>query len=135
MASNKAFCTCNQYFSHTKTPIESITSTPEKKCYLRAVEFNTKSLPKEIVGRTLARTNKIGTLALATIEGLDIKNDIQDGANPFKEIAKGAINLCATIGGIGVLGALGSKYYGPVGSVIGVTTGTVLGALVSKTLD
>ena len=120
---------------HKKTPLESITSTPERKNYLRSVEFNTKSLPKEIIGRSLARTSKIGSLGLATIEGLDIKNDIQDGANPFKEIAKGAINLGTTIGGIGVLGTLGSKYYGPVGSVIGVSAGTVLGALTSRALD
>lgn len=120
---------------HKKTPLESITSTPERKNYLRSVEFNTKSLQKEIIGRSLARTSKIGSLALATIEGLDIKNDIQDGANPFKEIAKGALSLGTTIGGIGVLGALGSKYFGPVGSVVGISAGTVLGALTSKSLD
>ena len=122
-------------FAQTKTPLEDITSVPEKKEYLKAVDFSTNSIPKEIIGRTLARTNKIGALALATIEGLDIKNDIQDGADPYKEIAKGAIKLGATIGGIGILGAIGSKYYGPVGSVIGVSTGTVLGALTSKKLD
>ena len=99
------------------------------------MEFNTNSLPKEMVGRSLARTSKIGALALATIEGLDIKNDIQDGANPFKEIAKGALSLGVTIGGVGILGALGSKYYGPVGSVAGVSAGTVLGALTSRALD
>ena len=74
-------------------------------------------------------------MALATIEGLDIKNDIQDGANPFKEITKGIIKFGATISGIGALGALGSKYYGPVGSVVGVASGTVLGALVARSLD
>lgn len=102
---------------------------------MRSVEFNTKSLPKEIIGRSLARTSKIGAIALATIEGLDIKNDIQEGANPFKEIAKGALSLGTTIGGIGVLGALGSKYFGPVGSVVGISAGTVLGALISRALD
>ena len=125
----------NLEVTHTETPLESITSIPENKCFLEAVKFNTKSLPKEIVGRTLARTNKIGALALATIEGLDIKNDIQDGADPYKKIAKGAIKLGATIGGIGILGAIGSKYYGPVGSVVGVTTGTILGALTARALD
>ncbi|MBE7711548.1 MAG: hypothetical protein E7Z92_05350 [Cyanobacteria bacterium SIG31] len=122
-------------FTHTATPLESITSIPDNKCFLEAVEFNTKSFPKEIVGRALARTSKIGSLALATIEGLDIKNDIQDGANPYKEIAKGVAKLGATISGIGILGAIGSKYYGPVGSVVGASAGTVLGALVAKELD
>ena len=76
-------------YTHVETPLESIVSTPKRERFLEAVEFNTKSLPKEIIARSLARTSKIGTLALATIEGLDIKNDIQDGANPVKEIAKG----------------------------------------------
>ena len=97
--------------------------------------FNTKSLWKEIIGRSLARTSKIGSLALATIEGLDIKNEIQDVANPYKEIAKGVVKLGATIGGIGVLGALGTKYYGPIGSVVGAGAGTVFGALVANKLD
>ncbi len=125
----------NIKFTHIETTLESITSTPERKIFLEAVEFNTKSIPKEIIARSLARTSKIGTLALATIEGIDIKNDIQDGADPFKEIAKGAISLGATIGSIGILSAIGSKYGGPTGSVVGTTAGTVLGALTARSLD
>ena len=122
-------------YTYKRTPIESITSTPENKLFLKAVEFNTKSLPKEIIGRSLARTSTIGTLALTTIEALDAKNDIQDGAKPVKRIADGVVKLGTTIAGVGILGGIGSKYCGPVGSVLGVSTGTVLGTLVSKKLD
>ena len=122
-------------FTQVETPIEDIVSTQERRRFLEAIDFSSNSLPKEIIGRALARTSKLGTLALATIEGIDTKNDIQDGANPFKEIAKGATSLGVTIGGIGILGAIGSKYYGPVGSVVGAAAGTVLGAVVSNKLD
>lgn len=122
-------------FNTVETPLESITSTPEFRTFLEAVDFNGNSLPKEIVGRSLARTSTLGSLALATIEGLDIKNDIQDGAEPLKEITKGFLKIGTTISSIGIFGAIGSKYLGPVGSVIGVATGTALSALVARNID
>lgn len=117
------------------TTIKSIYHTNEKPKFVLAKTFKTNNPLKDLVGRTLARTTKIGTLALGGVEALRVKNEVESGKNFFVEAGKSAATLGVTVTGIGTLGALGAKYFGPTGSFVGIGAGAVLGALTSKLLD
>ncbi len=88
-----------------------------------AKTFKTNNPFKDLIGRSMARTSVLGTLAIV---------EVNDGASPFTEAGKTALSLGSTIVGVGSLGALGAKHFGAVGSLLGVAAGTLIGAEVSK---
>ena len=61
--------------------------------------------------------------------------EISDGENAIKSTAKSAINLTSSIAGIGYGGAIGAKYFGPLGSLIGMGIGAIAGNQVAKFVD
>ncbi len=117
------------------TNIRSINYTDEFPSYVMAKTFKTNNPFKDLIGRSMARTSVLGTLAIVGIGSMHVKHKIEDGANPFKEAVKAALSLGSTIVGVGSLGALGAKHFGATGSLIGVAAGTLIGANVSRLLS
>ena len=88
-----------------------------------------------MAGRSLARTTKLGTLALGGVEALHVAHEVENGKNFFVVVGKSTVSLAATLTGVGTLGALGAKYFGPIGSLLGVGAGTMIGCKVSDILS
>ena len=117
------------------TKIENITSTKEKPSFVVAKKFVTHSPFGELTVRAMTRTTKIGAIALGSLEMAHLIKEISDGENAIKSTAKSAINLTSSIAGIGYGGAIGAKYFGPLGSLIGMGIGAIAGNQVAKFVD
>ena len=83
----------------------------------------------------MIRTTKIGTAVLGGLEAAHLVKEISDGENAIKSTAKSAINFVSSIAGIGYGGAIGAKYLGPVGSLVGMGLGAIAGNQVAKIID
>lgn len=117
------------------TNIENITSTKENPSFLGAKKFVTKSPLGELTARALTRTTKIGAIALGGLEAAHLIKEINDGENAIKSTTKSAINYTSSLAGIGYGGAIGAKYFGPLGSLIGMGIGAIAGNQVAKLID
>ena len=122
-------------YNNIRTDIENIKSLPEQRKYIPAKVFKTSNPIKDLIARTLTRTSKIGTLVLGGIEAAHVAHETANGNNPFVEAGKSAATLGVTLTATGALGAIGAKHLGPTGSLIGIGTGTILGALTNKALN
>lgn len=116
------------------TKIKNITSSPNEQNYIKARQFKTKPFI-ELTARAMTRTTKIGTAVLGGLEAAHLLKEISDGENAIKATAKSAINLTSSIAGIGYGGAIGAKYFGPVGSLVGMGLGAIAGNKVAKLFD
>ena len=83
----------------------------------------------------MLRTPILGVGALGLIEASDIIHEVKNGKNFFEETGKSVATLGSTLLATGVLGAIGSKHYGAVGSLAGTTLGALTGAVVSDIMD
>ena len=117
------------------TTIKNITSTEQNPIYVNANKFTSKSSFGELTARAMTRTTKIGTAVLGGLEAAHLIKEISDGENAIKATAKSAINLTSSIAGIGYGGAIGAKYFGPVGSLVGMGLGAIAGNNISKLID
>lgn len=117
-----------------KTTIPNIISTIEKPSYLLAKQFITKSKFGELTARALTRTPVLSVAALGAIEASHIGYAVGSGCNLPKEIGKSALTLGTTIVAGGYLGAIGAKYAGPYGSLLGIGLGSVLSYKFSRAL-
>ncbi len=117
------------------TKIENITSTKENPIYIRAKQFITKSPFGELTARAMTRTTKIGGAVLGGLEAAHLVKEISDGENAIKATAKSAVNFASSIAGIGYGGALGAKYFGSVGSLVGMGLGAIAGNNISELVD
>lgn len=121
-----------------KTKIQAIDSTIDNPIFVKAQLYKGTAFGK-LTARALERSTVWGLGAIIALElpqmigtfchegGLDEKTK-----NGTKQIIKSAINIAAITAGIGYMGALGAKYGGPAGSLIGMGTGAVLGGYGSK---
>ena len=116
------------------TKIKNITCSPNEQNYIKARQFKTKPFI-ELTARAMTRTTKIGTAVLGGLEAAHLLKEISDGENAIKATAKSAINLTSSIAGIGYGGAIGAKYFGPAGSLVGMGIGAILGNSVAKIFD
>ena len=73
--------------------------------------------------------------ALAGIEASHVAYAVGAGSDLLKEAGKSAITLTTTLAASGYLGAIGAKYAGPYGSLVGVGLGSILGYKVAKALN
>ena len=119
----------------TKTNIEAIDSSTDNLNYVVAKEFKTNNPFKDITARALTRTTKLGTLALGGIEIAHIAHEVSNGRNFFEEAGKSALTLGTTTVATGVLGAIGAKHLGPTGSLVGISAGTLIGALTNNAMN
>ena len=85
--------------------------------------------------RALTRTPILSVAALGGIEASHIAYAVEQGENLVKEIGKSGITLGTTLLASGYLGAIGAKYAGPCGSLIGVGLGSVIGYKTSKAFN
>ena len=118
-----------------ETKIENITSTKENPSFVGAKQFITKSPFGELTARAMTRTTKIGAAVLGGLETAHLAKEISDGENAIKATAKSAVNFVSSVAGIGYGGALGAKYFGPLGSLIGMGAGAIAGNKVSDLID
>ena len=117
------------------TKIENITSTKENPSHVIAKEFITKSPFGELTARAMTRTTKIGAAVLGGLEAAHLIKEISDGENAIKATAKSAVNFASSVAGIGYGGAIGAKYFGPVGSLVGMGIGAIAGNKISDLID
>ncbi len=117
------------------TKIENITSTKENPSFVGAKQFITKSPFGELTARAMTRTTKIGAAVLGGLEAAHLIKEISDGENAIKATAKSAVNFASSVAGIGYGGAIGAKYFGPVGSLVGMGIGAIAGNKISDLID
>ena len=118
-----------------ESKIENITSTKEKPSFVEVKQFITKSPFGELTARALTRTTKIGAAVLGGLEAAHLVKEISDGENAIKSAAKSAISFTSSVAGIGYGGAIGAKYFGPVGSLVGMGLGAIAGNNISELVD
>ena len=116
------------------TKIKNITCSSNEQNYIKARQFKTKPFI-ELTARAMTRTTKIGTAVLGGLEVAHLLKEISDGEDTIKATAKSAINLTSSIAGIGYGGAIGAKYFGPAGSLVGMGLGAIAGNKVAKLFD
>ena len=117
------------------TSIHNITYTEKVPKYVMAKEFKTRNKLGELTARALTRTPILSVAALGGIEASHIAYAVEQGENLVKEIGKSGITLGTTLLASGYLGAIGAKYAGPCGSLIGVGLGSVIGYKTSKAFN
>ena len=127
--------TLNIETSSIKTNIERIDSCKDLKKYVLANMIKTNNPFKDITARALTRTTKLGTLALGGIEAAHIAHEVSNGKNFFEEAGKSALTLGTTTVATGILGAIGAKHLGPTGSLVGISAGTLIGALTNNAMN
>ena len=114
--------------------IKDIDYTVENLRKVPAKKFITNNSAKDIIARAMTRTTKLGTIALGGIEAAHVAHEVKNGENFFEQMGKSAVTLGTTIAATGVLGAIGAKYLGPTGSLVGMGLGAITGAMVGKTM-
>ncbi len=117
------------------TSIPDIDYSEKFPKYVLAKQFITKSSLGEITARALTRTPKLGVAALGGIEAAHIAHETSKGGNFWQEAGKSALNLTATLAATGYGGAIGAKYAGPAGSLIGMGLGAITGYKVSQLIS
>ena len=117
------------------TNIPDILDTEKVPKYVMAKEFKTRNKLGELTARALTRTPILSVAALGGIEASHIAYAVEQGENLVKEIGKSGITLGTTLLASGYLGAIGAKYAGPCGSLIGVGLGSVIGYKTSKAFN
>ena len=120
--------------SKVDTTIKDITHSEEKPKYVQANHFKS-NLFGELTARAMTRTTKIGTIVLGGLEAAHLAREISDGENVLKSSVKSAISFASSLAGIGYGGAIGAKYFGPAGSLIGMGLGAIAGNKVNELLD
>ena len=118
-----------------ETNIERIDSTEKCKKFVNARVYVTNNPFKDIIVRALTRTTKLGTIALGSIEAAHITHEVSNGKNFFEEAGKSALTLGTTTVATGILGAIGAKHFGPTGSLVGISAGTLIGALTNNAVS
>lgn len=121
--------------NNIKTNIETIDSCINDKKFVLAYSLKTNNPFKDIATRALTRTTKLGTIALGSIEAAHIAHEVSNGKNFFEEAGKSALTLGTTTVATGILGAIGAKYLGPTGSLVGISAGTLIGALTNNAVS
>ena len=116
------------------TPIEEITQDGIKKNLVDAYQFISDSKFGNLTARAMTRVPVIGTIADATIEALEIKNDIKDGENFFESTGKAIVRYTTSTLITSYFGAVGSKL-GPVGSLGSIVLANYISDKIEKTID
>lgn len=121
-----------------KTKVKHIGHTEQNPRFVKAKVYEGNAFGK-LTARAMNRVTLIGTAALALLELPKIfkamgegENIAEQTGNTAKQTVKSGINMAAITAGIAYGGAIGSKYLGPTGSLIGMGVGAIFGSLTSK---
>lgn len=127
------------------TKIKDIQYTKAKPSFIEASSFKGEGkFAKfgELTARAMKRTTLLGLVALSALELPKIIEEFNTGnttgekaRNGAKQTLKAGINVASLTVGIGYLGALGSKRFGSVGSIVGMGLGAVLGSFASQKMQ
>ncbi|MDD3419123.1 MAG: hypothetical protein PHE78_00825 [Candidatus Gastranaerophilales bacterium] len=124
------------------TTIEKIGSTKENPKFVTAKMYQSKNVFGDLTARAMNRTTKIGVIALAALElpklfkAMNQGDSIGEQAdNTIKQTAKSGINVASITAGIAYGGAMGAKHLGPIGSLIGMGAGAILGSTASNKIQ
>lgn len=122
------------------TKIEAINSTKENPRFVQANVYEGKAFGK-LTAKFMERSTIWGLGAMSLLELPQIASAFCKGDNLYdkaesgaKQIVKSGINVAAVTAGIGYVGAIGAKL-GPVGSLVGMGMGAVLGGYSSNQLQ
>ena len=118
-----------------KTDIKEIDFTLKNLHKVLATGLKSPNKFADITARAMLRTPILGVGALGLVEASDIIHEVKNGKNFFEETGKSLATLGTTLLATGVLGAIGSKHYGAVGSLAGTTLGALTSATVSNIID
>lgn len=116
------------YQEQFKTNIREITSTEKLPVFVYARKFRSKNSFGDLTARALTRTSKYGAYALTGLGALHAAHEIADGENVIKTLGQTTAEIGTTLIGTGYLGAIGYKHYGPLGSLIGIGIGSLIGS-------
>ena len=119
----------------THTSIKNIATTEQKPSYVLAKTIKTPNKFADITARAMLRTPVLGVGALGLIEASDIIHEVKNGKNFFEKTGKSVATFGTTLLATGVLGAIGAKHYGAVGSLVGTTFGALTGVVIGKIID
>ena len=120
------------YNTKYRTNIKEITSTEKNPVYINARVYKSKNAFGDLTARALTRTSKYGGYALTGLGTLHAAHEIADGEDVMKTIGQTIAEIGTTLVGTGYLGAIGYKYYGPLGSLVGIGIGSIIGSEVPE---
>lgn len=127
-----------KFFNIAETPVDTkiknLTYTKENPKFVVAKHFKANFFG-ELTARALTRTTKIGALILAVIEGAHLVKEVLEGKNIFQSTTKSVISWGSSLAGIGYGGAIGAKYIGATGSIVGMGIGAIAGSRISKLIN
>ena len=115
-----------------RSSVKSIYHTDKNPNYVEAKVFKSKNLFGDLTARALTRTSKYGAYALTGLGALHAAHEIIDGEDVIKTVGQTVTEIGTTLVGTGYLGAIGYKHYGPLGSLVGIGIGSLIG---SETLE
>ena len=109
------------------TNIDDITSTIKYPIKVNAYSFKSKNAFGDLTARALTRTSKYGVYALTGLGALHAAHEIAEGEDVIKTFGQTVAEIGTTLVGTGYLGAIGYKHYGPLGSLVGIGIGSLIG--------
>ena len=111
-----------------KTSVNDITHTELNPRKVVAKVYKSPTKFGDLTARALTRTSKYGAYALTGLGALHAAHEIADGENVIKTLGQTIAEIGTTLIGTGYLGAIGYKHYGPLGSLIGIGIGSLIGS-------
>ena len=117
-----------------ETPIEEIAQNNKEKNLVKAYEFISDSKFGKLTARAMTRVPVIGNIADATIEALEIRNDVIKGENIFESLSKAAIRYGTSTITTAYLSAIGSKA-GPIGTLGSLTLANYINDKIEQIID
>lgn len=107
-----------------------------------AYKFESSILGGKTIARAMKRTTVLGVAVMGVLEAPKIISETMKGdsllehaKNGAKQIVKSSGNVVLTTAGIALGGAIGAKYIGATGSIVGMGLGAVIGSKASSTLQ
>jgi len=123
------------------TKIHAIGSTEKNPKFIKANVYE-GTLFGKTTARMMERTTKWGIIAMALLETPKIAKEFCNGdtisekvENGSKQTLKAGINVAVMTAGIGYMGAIGAQKFGPIGSLVGMGAGAILGGFGSKKIQ
>ena len=118
----------------TSIDIEDIPKIDNIAQKVKAYQFISDSKFGKLTARAMTRVPVIGNIADATIEALEIRNDVMKGENFFESMSKAAIRYGTTTVTTAYLGTIGSKA-GPIGTLGSLTLANYVNDKIEQIID
>ena len=117
-----------------ETPIEEIAQNGINKKTVKAYEFISDNRFGKLTAQALTRIPVIGTITDATIEAMEVRNDVKNGENFFESTAKAGAKYAFSTLTTAYIGAIGSKL-GPAGALGSLTLANYINNKFEEIID